>query len=74
MSYPTIGEVKELVDKHKLKGGILLFFDGQKYGYVEYGRNKLYCRVMKAIADQIYKEIEDGDISVEGLQVLFERR
>ena len=66
-SNPTIEDAKQLVKRDNLDGAIIFFFRDSKYGYAEYGKDRALCAAMKQIADQVYEEIQTGQIHVEAI-------
>lgn len=68
--FPTIADAKSLVKKYGLNGVIVIHFKGEQFGYVEYGQNKAWCKVMKRVADDIHDAIQNGEIALPGVETL----
>ncbi|KKN59943.1 hypothetical protein LCGC14_0536930 [marine sediment metagenome] len=59
----TKKDCEVLSKKHGRDGVIIISFNFEKgeFGYASYGKDKKYCDKMKAIADQIYDKIINGE-------------
>lgn len=64
---PAISDAKRLAKTYNLDGVIILHFQGDKYGYASYGRDKPLCTAMKQVADQIRDDIADGTLDVDAI-------
>ena len=67
---PTIADAKSFVKKYGLDGAIVIHFKGEQFGYAEYGRNKVWCKVIKRVADDIHDAIQNGEIALPSIETL----
>lgn len=63
----TKKDCEVLSKKYRRDGVIIFHFDFDlkiELGYASYGKDKKYCDKMKAIAEQIYDKIMNGEIGI----------
>ena len=61
----TKKDAKEFAKKHRKDGVIVFYFDFNQrieFGYASYGKDKNHCDSTKAIADEIFDKIMNGEI------------
>lgn len=64
-SEPTVRDLGKYADKHNFKQAVVVGIKDGKFQVVSYGKTAELCGKAKYLADQIYTEIEAGNISVD---------
>ena len=53
-----IEQAREISKKYKKDALIIFYFEGDKFGYVSYGKDKLHCERIKNLAEKLFREIQ----------------
>jgi DICT domain-containing protein len=66
LDHPLIEQAKALAQTHNKEIVIILHIKGEELGYASYGKNKVYCRAARRLADVAYKAVRDYILGITG--------
>jgi hypothetical protein len=61
---PQIADAKELATRLRLRGVLVLGFEGGRYAVASYGHTRATCDAMRRVADDLGRLIESGELVV----------